>query len=62
MNEMLWAHCCCCDYRVSRSAPGTKSILVCPKCGSTLEIRVDSKTVRVTILKMKEQLRTEQAS
>lgn len=54
MNEMFWTHCCHCGYRISKSAPGTKSLLVCPKCGSELEVAVDGKAVKVTVLKMKE--------
>ena len=36
VNEMFWTHCCHCGYRISNSAPGTKSLLVCPKCGKNL--------------------------
>ena len=48
VNEMFWKHCCHCGYRISKSAPGTKSLLVCPKCGSELEVAVDGKAVKVT--------------
>ena len=54
VNEMFWTHCCHCGYRISKSAPGTKSLLVCPKCGSELEVAVDGKAVKVKVLKMKE--------
>lgn len=53
-NEMLWAHCCRCGQKISKSAPGTKSQTVCPRCGSELEVRVEGKAVRVAVLKMKE--------
>ena len=58
LNEMFWTHCCRCGYRISKSAPGTKSQLICPKCGSELEVWVDGKAVKVTVLKMKEPSRT----
>lgn len=51
--EMLYTHCCRCGYRISKSAPGTKSLLTCPKCGSDLEVSVDGKAVKVTLLRGK---------
>lgn len=48
VNEMFWTHCCHCGYRISKSAPGTKSLLVCPKCGSELEVAVDGNDNRIT--------------
>ena len=53
-NEMLWTHCCHCGFKISKSAPGTKSLLSCPRCGSELEVSVDGRAVKVTVLKMKE--------
>ena len=53
-RDMFLAYCCRCGYRISKSAPGTKSQLVCPRCGSELEVRVDGKAVMVTVLNMKE--------
>lgn len=50
VNEMFWTHCCHCGYRISKSAPGTKSLLVCPKCGSELEVAVDGKAVKVSLM------------
>lgn len=51
--EMLLTHCCRCGYRISRSAPGTKSLITCPKCGSDLEVSVDGKAVKVTLLNVR---------
>ena len=56
-NDMYWTHCCRCGYRISKSAPGTKSQLVCPRCGCELEVWVDGQAVKVTVLKMKESRR-----
>ena len=53
-EDMLLTCCCRCGYRISKSAPGTKSLLSCPKCGSELEIRVRDQAVMVTVLKLKE--------
>jgi len=53
-NEMFWTHCCHCGFKISKSAPGTKSETVCPRCGSELEVRVEGKAVRVAVLRMKE--------
>jgi len=53
-NEMYWAYCCWCGQKISKSAPGTKSLLSCPRCGSELEVSVDGRAVKVTVLKMKE--------
>ena len=53
-NEMYWAYCCWCGQKISKSAPGTKSETVCPRCGSELEVRVEGKAVRVAVLRMKE--------
>lgn len=58
LTKMYWTHCSLCGYRISKSAPGTKSQLVCPKCGSELEVWVDGNAVKVTVLKMKEPRRT----
>lgn len=54
VDEMYWAHCCWCGHKISKSAPGTKSETVCPRCGAELEVCVEGKAVRVAVLKMKE--------
>lgn len=53
-NEMLMTHCCNCGHLVSKSASGTKSIMVCPKCSAELEVAVNGKAVTVTVLRIKE--------
>ena len=37
-NDMLMTHCCNCGHLVSKSASGTKSIMVCAKCGAEIEV------------------------
>ena len=54
MDGMYWTHCCRCGYRISQSAPGTKSRMICPRCGSELEVRVEGTGVSVDVLKIKE--------
>ena len=39
-NDMLMTHCCNCGHLVSKSASGTKSIMVCAKCGAEIEVTV----------------------
>ena len=39
-NDMLMTHCCNCGHLVSKSASGTKSIMVCAKCGAEIEVIV----------------------
>lgn len=57
-NEMLMIHCCNCGHLVSKSASGTRSIMVCPKCSAELEVTVNSMTVTVTVLRTKEDRKT----
>ena len=52
-DEMYLAHCSRCGYKISKSAPGTRSMVVCPRCGCELEVRVDETTVHVAVLKLK---------
>ena len=47
-TELLMTHCCNCGHLVSRSASGTKSIMICQKCGSEIEITVSGRTVTVS--------------
>ena len=42
-NDMLMTHCCNCGHLVSKSASGTKSIMVCSKCGAEIEVTVNGK-------------------
>ena len=42
-NDMLMTHCCNCGHLVSKSASGTKSIMVCAKCGAEIEVTVAGK-------------------
>lgn len=58
-NEMLMTHCCNCGHLVSKSASGTKSIMVCSKCGAEIEVTVCGKAVTVTLLRVKEARRNE---
>lgn len=57
-TDLLMTHCCNCGHLVSRSASGTKSIMICQKCGSEIEITVSGRTVTVTILRAKEARRS----
>lgn len=51
-NDMLMTHCCNCGHLVSKSASGTKSIMVCAKCGAEIEVTVAGKgTVDEKVLK-----------
>ena len=43
---------------VSKSASGTKSIMVCAKCGAEIEVTVAGKAVTVTLLRVKETRRS----
>ena len=52
-NDMLMTHCCNCGHLVSKSASGTKSIMVCAKCGAEIEVTVAGKAVTVTLLRVK---------
>ena len=57
-NDMLMTHCCNCGHLVSKSASGTKSIMVCAKCGAEIEVTVAGKAVTVTLLRVKETRRS----
>lgn len=58
-NEMLMTHCANCNHLVSKSASGTKSIMVCSKCDAELEVAVNGKAVTVTVLRIKDARKTE---
>ncbi len=60
-NEMYLTHCCKCGRQVSRSAPGTLSVMTCPKCGSELKVKVDGHAVMVTLLNFKEPVKSAMA-
>lgn len=53
-TELLMTHCSNCGHLVSKSASGTKSIMVCSKCGAEIEVTVNGKAVTVTLLRVKE--------
>ena len=55
---MTMTHCCNCGHLVSKSASGTKSIMVCAKCGAEIEVTVAGKAVTVTLLRVKETRRS----
>lgn len=52
--EMLLAHCCHCGRLIGKSASGTKSILICSKCGAEIEVCVSGGAVTVTLLRVRE--------
>ena len=57
-NDMLMTHCCNCGHLVRKYASGTKSIMVCAKCGAEIEVTVAGKAVTVTLLRVKETRRS----
>lgn len=60
-NEMRMTHCSNCGHLVSKSAPGTKSIMICSKCGAEVEVAVSDKAVTITLLRTKERRKSETA-
>lgn len=49
-NDMLMTHCCNCGHLVSKSASGTKSIMVCAKCGAEIEVTVAGSLIGLCLL------------
>lgn len=51
MGMKLLTFCSNCGHKLGRSADGTQTETVCPKCGAEIEYTVDEQTVIVKIIK-----------